>query len=266
MVSFNKKAEPPKRPMWSGRINIGLVNVPVKLYTMVRDKTFSFRFLRKGDSCPLGYQRVCTLDNKIVDWGDVARGYEVRENEFVVFSKEELDALRPEADERIRIDKFVHFLSVDPIYFDETYILAPDKSEDAYSLFLAALKKLGMAGAGKFTLRNKERPVLVHEYRDSLVLTTLHYAYEVVDPLDLEDVKELKQPDENELNLAVKVIQNLTGEFEITEYRDMFAERVDAMVKKKLKGESIVVERPKKEEVKELMAALQETLKQLEKK
>lgn len=266
MGKTEEKAEPPKRPIWSGRISIGLVNVPVKLYSMVRDKTFSFRFLRKGDACPLGYQRVCTLDEKVVDWADVVRGYPVRKDEYVVFSKEELEALRPEADERIRVEKFVHFLSVDPLYFDQSYVLAPDKSEDAYSLLLVAMRKLGMAGAGKFTLRNKERPVLVHEYKGALVLTTLRYSYEVVDPMDLEEFKELKEPSKKELDLAVKIVENLSGEFDISEYKDLFEERVKELVKKKLKGETVVIEKPKKEEVKELMVALQETLKQLGKK
>ena len=144
--------------------------------------------------------------------------------------------------------------------------MAPDKSEDAYSLLLTAFRKHGMAGVGKFTLRNKERPVLVHAYKGALVLTTLRHANEIVEPLDLDELKGLREPDRKELDMAAKIIENLSGEFDITEYRDNFAERVRELVKKKLKGETIVVERPKKEEVKELMVALQETLKQLVKK
>ncbi len=259
-------AEPPKRPIWKGRISIGLVNVPVKLYTMVRDKSFSFRFLHKEDGSPLKYERVCTLEDRVVEWDDVVRGYEVGKDEFVVFSKEELDAFRPESDERIRIDKFVNLVSIDPLYFDRSYILAPNQSKDAYGLLLSAFQKMGIAGVGRFTLKNKEHPVVIHEYKGALVLTTLRYANEIVDPSDLEELRKLERPSKEELGLATKIIENLSGEFDITEYSDGFREKVMALIEKKMKGETIILERPPKEEVKELMVALQETLKKLKEK
>jgi DNA end-binding protein Ku len=264
-VAETEKTEPPKRPIWRGRISIGLVNVPIKLYTMIRDRSFSFRFLHKEDASPLKYERVCTLDGEVVDWADIVRGFEVAKDEFVVFSKEELDAFRPESDERIRIDKFVNLVSIDPLQFNKSYILAPNQSEDAYSLLLSAFQKMGMAGVGRFTLRNKEHPVVIHEYNGALILTTLRYANEIVNPHDLEELSNLKKPKKEELNLATKIIENLSGEFDITEYRDGFREKVAELIEKKMKGESIVVEKPQKEEVKELMVALQETLKKLKK-
>jgi DNA end-binding protein Ku len=259
-----EKARPSSRSVWSGRISVGLVNVPVRMYTMIRDESFSFRYVRKEDACPLRYERVCTLDGEVVEWGDVARGYEVRKGEFVVFEKEELDALRPESDNRIRVDKFVPMSSVDRIYLDKSYILTPDKSEDAYSLLLTVFREMGMAGVGKFTMRTKEYPALIHEYRGSLLLTTLRYAYEVVDPRDVEALKGLKEPSPQELDLATRIIENLSGEFDVTEYRDEFRDKVEELVEKKMKGETFVVEEPKQEEVRELMAALQETLQQLQ--
>jgi len=263
-----KPAEPriSKRPIWTGRITIGLVNVPVKLFTMIFDKSFSFRFLHKQDGQPLKYERVCTKDDKVVPWEDIVKGYEVAKNEFVVFEKEELKAARPESDQRIRIDRFVDFLSVDPIYLDKSYVLTPDKSEDAYSLLLNALHSMGKAGVGRITLRTKEYPVLVHVYKGALVMTTLRYAYEVADPSSLEELKDLKEPDKEQLRLAEKIVSDLSGEFNITEYEDTFKEKVEELIDKKLKGEKIVVKKPEKEEAKELMVALQETLKQLKKK
>ena len=254
------------RPIWSGRITIGLVNVPVKLFTMIFDKSISFRFLHKQDGQPLKYQRVCIKDDKVIPWEDTVKGFEVTKNEFVIFDKEELKAARPESDQRIRIDKFVDFLSVDPIYLDKSYVLTPDKSEDAYSLLLNALQGMGKAGVGRITLRTKEYPVLVHVYKGALVMTTLRYAYEVADPSSLEDLKELKEPGKNQLALAEKIISDLSGEFNITEYEDTYKEKVEELISKKLKGEKIVVQKPVKEEAKELMVALQETLEQLKKK
>jgi len=122
---------------------------------------------------------------------------------------------------------------------------------------------MSMAGVGKFTMRTKEYPVLTHEYRDALLLTTLRYSYEVVDPRDMEELKGVLKPSDEELDLATKIIENLSGDFDITEYRDEFKDRVEELVEKKMQGETFVVEEPKGEEVKELMAALQETLKQL---
>jgi DNA end-binding protein Ku len=261
-----KAAQPSRRSIWSGSITIGLVNVPVKLYAMIYDRGISFHFLHKTDNQPLKYERVCTKDGQIVPWEEVVKGYEVAKNEYVVFDKEELEAAKPESDKRIRIDKFVDYFSVDPTYFNSTYALMPDKSKDAYGLLLAALKKMGKAGAGRITLRTKEYPVLVHAYKDAIVLTTLRYGYDVVDPQEFEEVKDLKTPEKAELDLAVKIVTDLSGEFDITEYKDTYRLKVEELIAKKLKGEKIVVEKPAEEEVKGLMVALRETLRQLEKK
>jgi len=254
-----------KRPFWSGTVTIGLVNVPVKLYTMTFDRAFSFRFLHKQDGQPLRYQKVCVKDNQVVPWEDTVRGYEVSKNHFIAFQKQELDAARPQSSQRIRIDKFVDYLSIDPIYFERSYVLTPDKSNEAYSLLLTALEKTCKAGVGRITLRTKEYPVLLHAYKGALVLTTLRYAYEISDPGNFEELKTLEKPEKRELDLAVKIVNDLSGEFDITEYEDAYEERIRQLISKKLKGETIVAEKPVKEEAKELMAALQETLKQLKK-
>jgi DNA end-binding protein Ku len=260
------KVPVPRRPIWTGSITIGLVNLPVKMYPMIYDRGISFRFLHKLDGQPLRYERVCTKDEKIIPWEEVVKGYEVAKKEYVIFDKEELDAVKPESDKRIRVDKFVDYFSIDPVYFHTSYILMPDKSNDAYSLLLTTLQKKGKAGAGRITLRTKEYPAIVHAYKDSLVLTTLRYAYDVVDPHGFEELKELKEPAKTELELAVKIIADLSGEFDITEYEDRYRQKVEELIAKKLKGEKVIVEKPAEEEVKGLMVALRETLKQLEKK
>ena len=251
------------RPIWSGSITIGLVNVPVKVYTMIRDKAFSFRLLHNDDGQPLKYERVCIKDDKVVDWKDTVKGYEIRKNEFIVFKKEELDAIRPESDQRIRLDKFISLLSIDPVYFEKSYILVPDKNTDAYSLLMTAIRQEGKAGMGKITMRTKEYPVVIYEYKGALILTTLHYADEVVNPVVMEDLTKLKKPSQKEMELAGKIIKELSGEFDITEYRDGYREKIEKLIEKKMKGEVIVARVPQKEEVKELMVALQETIKKL---
>jgi len=264
--SAKPKRAPSKRPMWTGSISIGLINVPIKLYPMIYDRGVTFHFLHKIDNAPLRYEKVCTKDNKIVPWPEVVKGYEVSKNQYVIFGKEELDAAKPESDKRIRIDKFIDYFGMDPVYFYSSYALMPDKSNDAYGLLLEALEKMGKAGVGKITLRTKEYPALVHAYKGALVLTTMRYGYDVVDPSGFEELKELKTPEKNELEMAKKIITDLSGEFDISAYKDTYRTKVEELIKKKLKGETITVEKPPKEEVKGLMAALQETLKQLEKK
>ena len=255
--------KPSGRPIWSGSITIGLVNVPIKVYTMIRDKAFSFRLLHNEDGQPLKYERVCTKDNKVVDWKNTAKGYEIRKNEFIVFKKEELDAIRPESDQRIRLDKFISLLSIDPVYFEKSYILTPDGDTDAYSLLMTAIRQEGKAGMGKITMRTKEYPVVVYEYKGALIMTTLRYADEVVNPGDIEDFSKLKKPSQKEMELATRIIQGLSGEFNIAEYRDSYREKMEQLIETKLKGGVIVAQVPKKEEVKELMVALQETIKKL---
>lgn len=251
------------RPIWSGAVSIGLVNVPVKAFPMTRDSSVHFHLLHRKDGQPLRYERVCTRDGVVVPWEETVKGYEVRRNEFVVLEKEELRAALPESDRRIRIDKFVHYLSLDPVYFENSFALLPDGSPEAYSLMLAACQELGSAGVGRFTLRTKEYPAVVHAYHGALILTTLRYTNEVIDPAGFGELAGLKAPDGKQLDLAKRIITDLSGELDLSEYRDTYRERVLALIGKKRAGETIRVEKPKAEEVKELMAALEETVAKL---
>ncbi|MGE5832673.1 MAG: Ku protein [Methanomicrobiales archaeon] len=254
------------RPIWSGAVSIGLVNVPVKVFPMTRDLSVHFHLLHRKDGQPLKYERVCTRDGVVVPWEETVRGYEVRKNEFIVLEKEELRAALPESDSRIRIDKFVHYLSLDPVYFENSFVLVPDGSADAYALLYTVCQELGEAGVGHFTMRTKEYPAVVHAYHGGLVLTTLRYANEVMDPSGFEELKALSAPAGKQLDLAKRIITDLTGDLDITEYHDAYRERVLAVIDKKRTGETIRVEKPKAAEVKELMVALEETVAKLGKK
>jgi len=249
------------RPFWSGSITIGLVNVPVRLHTMVRDRSFSFRLLHRDDGQPLRYDRVCTKDGRVVPWAETVKGYEVEKGRYVVFEPDELKAIMPESDRKIRIEKFVYFLSLDPTYFETPYILVPDRSEEAYSLLVTALTELGRAAVGTITLRTKEYPVVVHVYQGGLVLTTLRHADEVTSPKTFEQLTSLPVPKDSELTLAKRIINELSGDFSIKDYPDRYQKAVMELIKKKRAGEKIVIEEPPHpEQAKELMQALQETI------
>jgi DNA end-binding protein Ku len=253
------------RPFWSGSITIGLVNVPVRLHTMVRDLSISFRLLHKADGQPLRYDRVCTKDDRVIPWAETVKGYEVRKGEYLIFEPEELKAIMPESNRKIRIEKFVFYLALDPVYFETSYILTPDRSEEAYSLLVTALQDLGRAAIGTITLRTKEYPVVVHVYGGGLVLTTLRYADEVTLPRAFETLTDLPAPREAELMLAKRIITDLSGDFSMTDYHDRYREAVMNLIGKKLAGEKVVYVEPHPEEAKELMQALKETLSTLAK-
>jgi len=254
------------RAFWSGSITIGLVNVPVRLHTMVRDHSFSFRLLHREDGQPLKYERVCSRDGKVIPWTETVKGYEIRKGEFLVFTPDELKAVLPESDRKIRINRFVYYLSLDPVYFESSYILVPDRSEEAYGLLVTALQELGRAAAGSITIRTKEYPAIVHVYDGALVLTTLRHADEVTLPHAFAILPKLPVPKEAELALAKKIVTDLSGDFSINDYPDRYREAVLSLVEKKLAGEQIVYEEPHPEQAKELMQALQETIATLGKK
>jgi Ku protein len=207
--NLNEQQGTAGRPFWSGSITIGLVNVPVHLHTMVRDKSFSFRLLHREDGQPLRYDRVCIRDGEVVPWSETVKGYEVQKGEYVVIEPSDLKAIAPVSDRKIRIEKFVYSLSLDPVHFGTPYILTPDRSEEAYSLLHTALVDLGRAAVGTITLRTKEYPVVVHGYRGGLILTTLRYADEVTSPEAFLAITSLPVPGEAELGLAKRPLGGL---------------------------------------------------------
>jgi DNA end-binding protein Ku len=253
----------PRRAFWTGNISIGLVNVPVRLVVMVREHTLSFRLLHRMDGQPIEYKRVCQRDNKEVPWEDIVKGYEVRDGEYIMIEKDELDAVRPESDRKIRIDRFINVLAVDPVYYDRSYILVPDGSPEAYALMTEVFRKKGRAGVGKITLRTREYPALVREYQDALILITLHYPDEIVDPARVEAIASVPAPGKKELSIAEKIIDDLSGELDLEAYHDTYHDRIEELIRKKMAGETVHVEKPKAEEARELMSALEETLAQL---
>ena len=249
-----------RRAFWTGAVSIGLVNIPVRLAVMVKEHTIPFRLLHKKDGQPVRYERVCTRDNEVVPWEEIVRGFEVGEGEYIVIEKDEIEAIRPESDRRIRIDRFINVLSVDPVYFDRTYLLLPDGPADAYALLRDTFRTMGRAGIGRITLRTKEYPVLVREYNDALIITTLHYPDEVTEPGRVAELSGIPVPGKKELSLAEKIVTDLSGEFGIEEYHDTYRERIEALINSKLAGTTYHVEKPKAAEVRDLMSALEETL------
>ena len=130
----------------------------------------------------------------------------------------------------------MNFFEIDPHYFEKTYLLLPDKSEEAYSLLRTVMEKTAKAAIGRITLRSRERPVLVHYYRQAVVATTLRYPEEVLDPQSYQAIKDLPEPQEKELELAMEIIKSLSGELDLSAYHDQYKERIETLVRSKMAG------------------------------
>ncbi len=258
------------KSLWSGSIVIGFINIPIKLYSMQKDHEVSFRLIHRECGTPINYKKWCPHCKREVRDDEIVKGFEIVRGQYVIVEDEEIERLKPKSSKQIKVDSFVNFFEVDPHYFSRSYILLPDKSEEAYSVFMKALEEKGKAALGRIILRKKEFPAIIHPYKGGLVLTTLHYKDEVIDPRYLMNTMGIQLGKENpeEINLAKMIIEQLTGPVNLDRYRDEFSDAIKELVKRKARGEkNIVLEKPEEgEEVKNLMEALESTIKEIKKK
>jgi len=249
----------PPRTIWSGSLRIGLVNIPVKATSMIRNTRISFRMIHKACKTPISFKRYCQ-EGKEVSLADIVYGYPIGKDRYVVLEKKEIDKAKPESRNTIAIDRFISFFEIDPHYFEKTYLLLPDRSEEAYSLLRAVMEKTGKAAIGKITMHSRERPVIVHYYRQAIAATTMRYPEEVLDPSGYALLKELPQPSEKEMELALEIVRGLTGELDFNAYEDEYKKRIQALVRSKVEGVVIVPEKKReKPPARSLMEALRAT-------
>lgn len=258
------------RPIWSGAITFGLVNVPIKLYSTVKRKTVRFNQLRKRDGCRIQQKRVCATDGTEVANQEIVKGYEISPERYVVVTEEELAALSPKASRNIAIEDFVQLEEIDPIYFEHSYYLVPDKGAGrAYALLLTAMKKSHKVAIAKFVLRNKEYLCAIRPAGHALSLSTMYFVDEIVVQEELEGLPEPEaEPEERELTIALQLIDSLSNEFELGKYHDEYRAKVLAMIENKAEGQAVVVEKPSetpKGKVIDLMAALEASLSAIKK-
>ena len=250
----------PPRTIWSGSLRIGLVNIPVKAVSMIRNTRISFRMLHKACKTPISFKRYCQ-EGEEVSLADIVYGYPLGNEKYVVLEKKEIDKAKPESRSTIALDRFISFFEVDPHYFENTYLLLPDRSEEAYSLLRAVMEKTGKAAIGRITMHSRERPVIVHYYRQAIAATTMRYPDEIRDPSGYAILKELPEPSEKEMELGFEIVRGLTGELDYSAYEDEYKKRIEALVRSKMEGVVSVPERKKKEKppAKSLMEALRAT-------
>jgi DNA end-binding protein Ku len=249
------------RAIWSGSISFGLVNIPVKLYSAVSRKTVHFNQLDARTNARIKQKRVSAEDGEEVPYDQIVKGYELAGGSYVVVTDDELAALDPVAVRTIDIDEFVDLVDIDPVFYDSAYYLAPDKAAKPYALLARAMEDTGKVGVAHFVMRTKQYLAAVRPKDGLLMLSTMVYADEVNDPLDigeLADVTGVELP-EKELAMAHQLIESLAADFEPEKFEDSYRLSVLELIDKKAAGETIVAPAALAEpdKVVDLMAALE---------
>lgn len=253
----------PPRSIGSGAISFGLVSIPVKLYVATSSQAPSFHLLHAKCGNRIRQQRVCPVDNEIVERDQLVKGYEFAKDQYVRVTDDELKALEGEASEAIEISEFVPLSKVDPIYFERSYYLGPDKGgEKAYRLLTDTMTQVGKVALAKFVMRGKENLVIVRAAQKGLMMHTMYFANEVRNFDEIPKGESAKITGA-ETSLAIRLIDELSNdEFEPEKYHDEYSERVLNLVNEKAEGKEITLAQPvaQRGQVIDLMAALKESL------
>jgi len=264
------------RTIWNGSISFGLVSIPVGLALATkpaaRQSDVSFRQLHRECRTPIKQKRWCPTHDREVGPDEIVRGWEIAKGEFVIVEDADLEAIEQNDDSRsIEITRFVPLGSVDPIYFDRTYFLAPSSNaaqRRPYVLLLEAMKETETAALGRFILRGQEHFSLIRARGDALALETLFVAEDVHSQAEIEEaVKDTKVKDA-ELELARQVIGSLESDFDPGELQSEYRRDLRAMLEAKLAGEEIARPEPVAEDapVVDLMEALRQSVADASKK
>jgi DNA end-binding protein Ku len=252
------------RAMWKGSIAFGLVNIPIELYSAVRDHRPKFRLLHAKDESPVKYERICQRDGKAVAWEDLVKGYEYSKGHFVVLTKDDFKTAALEKTRTVDIMDFVDPKEIDERYFETPYYLQPGKGADrSYALLRDAIRDSGRVGIAKIILRDAQHLAAVEAIGDALVLTMMRFSDELA---DLSDYKFPRKADVRpaELKMARQLIDNLAAEWNPEKYTDEYTANLMRVINAKMKGRSpkLIDERatPKQAEVVDLMARLRASL------
>src|SRR5690606_19621346 len=255
------------RPVWRGSINLGVVRIPVALYSAVEDHTVHCNQLERDTNDRIRYKRVNERTGKEVEYSDIVKGYEVGDGEYVIVEPDELTDIAPGRSKSIEIDSFVDLDEIDPIHFRTTYWLGPAdaSSTNPYQLLVAAMAKTNRVGIAQFVMRNKQYLTAVRSDRGVLALDTLYFADEIRGPADVLDVDTKKKPGKGkQLDMAVSLIEAMEAPWRPQDYHDTYTERVEKLVKDKKAGRKPepAPEPAEPTEVSSLMDVLQRSVEQ----
>jgi DNA end-binding protein Ku len=249
------------RSIWNGTITFGLVNVPIKLYSATESKTVHFHEVHIRDGAAIEHRRICSKEDKEVDYKDVVKGYEVSEDTYVVLEKDEVKAAAGDRGKVVHLTEFVPADEIDPVFFEKTYYVGSGDEKDAYRLLHEAIKRSGRAGIGRFTFHDREYLAAVRALDDVIALHTLRFHDEVVPGDDLEIASGGRKPSKQELQMAERLVDTLEQDFDPSKYEDTYRESVLDLIERKAKGEEIdLSEQEEPAHGDDLMAALEASL------
>jgi DNA end-binding protein Ku len=253
------------RPLWSGSVSFGLVNIPVRMFSAEHDHTVSFHQLNKKNGHRIKYRKVDAETGREVSADDIVRGFEVHDGSWITFTDDEFDDLKPNATKSLDIEDFVDLADIDPIYYERTYYLAPDdnvSAKRAYRLLHDAMEKSGRAGIGTVVMHSKQYLAAIRPMGKILAVSMMRFADEVVDPASIEDLHlDAVQVDAKAAKMAASLVDSLAGTFDPSKYRDTYTAELRDAIDRKAKGETIEVDEPAPTaKVVDLMEALQASL------
>jgi DNA end-binding protein Ku len=224
------------RSLWKGAISFGLVNVPVELHSAKkRAAELDMTMLDKRDLAPVGYKRVNKSTGKEVAWGDVVKGYEYKDDKYVVLSDEDFRRANPEASRTVDILAFVELADIQPQYFETPYYLVPEKrGEKAYALLRETLEKAGKAGIASVVIRTKQYLAALVAEDEVMVLNTLRYADELKEPGELKIPK--AKVTAKELDMALRLVKDMVDDWQPSKFKDTYREDLLKRIKEKVKA------------------------------
>ncbi|MGN6112370.1 MAG: Ku protein [Luteimonas sp.] len=243
------------RPVWSGSLSFGLLNIPVALMTGERKTDISFRMLDSRDNSPIRYERVNAETGEEVPWKDIVKAYEYDKGSYVVLEQEDIASAAPESHDAIDVEAFVEAGSIDPRYFEKPYVLVPaKKAEKGYVLLREALEKTGRIGIARVVIRTREHLCAVMPYGNALLLLMMRYPQELVD-FDEYAIPEGAKGDyritAKELAFSEQLIETMSGEFDPKDYKDEFRARLHKVIDERMKANGVVRRAPEEPEAEE---------------
>jgi DNA end-binding protein Ku len=249
------------RAIWKGAVSFGLVSVPVKLYAATESHDVSFRQVHAKDGGRIKYQRVCAIDGEEVDYADIAKGYETEDGEMVILTDDDMASLPSESSREIAVEKFVPTDQIDPMLFEKSYYLEPEKTgAKPYALLRQALLDADRMAVVTVALRQRTSVGVLRVKDDVIVMQTMMWPDEVRNPDFSVETGEVKPA---EVKMANMLVETLAGDFDASEFEDDYAGAIEAMVKAKIEGGEVKrtpTSTKSSGEVVDLLAALQRSV------
>lgn len=243
------------RPIWSGTLSFGLLNIPVSLMSGERRTDISFRMLDARNNAPIRYERVNADTGEEVAWKDIVKAFEYDKGSYVVLEPDDIKSAAPESHDAIEVEAFVHASEIDPRYFEKPYVLVPaKKAEKGYVLLREALASTGRIGIARVVIRTRENLCAVMPHNDALLLLMMRY------PQELVDIEEYRIPEgkaseyritPKELEFSEQLIQTMSGEWDPSAYQDEFRQRLQDVITKRMKDHGLVKRAEEEPEVHE---------------